>query len=268
VGLVVGFLGALLGIGGGSIMIPILVLYFKYPIHTAIATSLVAIITTSTSAVPSNIRSGLINIKLGIVLELTTALLAIAGSLISISLNEKYISIIFSIILFIVSYISWKKRNTDNVESLIGKYSEKDLTGVFDSSYYDANLNQKILYKVKNIPITMGISGLAGLMSGMLGIGGGIFKVPAMNVISKIPVKVAMATSNFMIGFTASAGALVFFISGYVDVKVCSFIILGIIIGAKVAVWKFKKVSDSRIKKIFILFLLFIAVQMLIKGIG
>lgn len=267
VGFLVGMVGALLGIGGGSIIIPVLVLYFKYPIHVAIATGLVTIIATSTSVVPSNTMRGIVNIKLGLTLELVTAMFAVVGGVISISLNEQIISIIFSCILIFTAIIFWKKKTSEDAVSLIRKYSKEDMTGRYDNCYFDDRMETHIYYKVEKLPVTMFISGFAGLLSGMLGIGGGIFKVPAMNIISKVPIKAATATSNFMVGMTATAGALVFLMSGYVDVKVCSMMILGVILGSKFAVIKFQKVSDARIKNIFIIFLLFIAAQMLFKGI-
>jgi uncharacterized membrane protein YfcA len=265
-GISVGILGPLLGIGGGSIIIPILTLYFKIPIHTAIATGLVTIIASSTSAVPENISKKLVNIKLGLTLETITATCAIAGSMLTMSLNEKTISIIFAIILFItsISYLTNSKK--DDAKELIKKYDKESLKGTFDGYYFDERLETFIYYKVVKVYWTLLISGIAGLMSGMLGIGGGIFKVPAMNMISKIPIKVATATSNFMVGLTAAAGSIVFFVSGYVDVRICSIMILGVVLGSKVIAKKFKKISDTRLKKVFVIFLLFIAVQMLFKG--
>ncbi len=265
-GVIVGVLGPLLGIGGGSIIIPILTLYFKIPIHTAIATGLVTIIASSTSAVPSNISKGLVNIKLGLALETFTATCAILGSFLTMSLNEKIISIIFAVVLFITSFLYLTNSKKDDAFELLRKYNKNDIKGIFDKYYFDERLETYVYYKVIKLHWTMLVSGIAGLMSGMLGIGGGIFKVPAMNIISKIPIKAATATSNFMVGLTASAGAIVFFMSGYVDVKISSIMILGVIIGSKLIAKRFKKVSDTRLKKIFVLFLLFIAIQMLLKG--
>lgn len=267
VGFAVGMLGALLGIGGGSIMIPILVLYFDYPIHVAIATGLVAIIATSTTVVPVNVIRGLVNVRLALTLELITAICAILGGMISISLSENTISIIFSCILCMTIYLSWKKKDVDDAVLLQGKYTEADMTGAYDSYYYDERLETKIYYKFQKLPITMGISGVAGILSGMLGIGGGVFKVPAMNMISGMPIKAAAATSNFMVGLTAAAGAIVYLMSGYVDAKVCSMMILGVVFGSKFAVTRLKKISDGRVKRVFIAFMVLIAIQMLIKGI-
>ena len=265
-GMIVGVLGPLLGIGGGSIIIPVLTLYFKIPIHIAIATGLVTIIASSTSAVPTNISKGLVNVKLGLTLEIVAAAGAILGSLLTMSLKENSLSVIFAVVLFITSGMYLAQSKKDDAAELIKKYDKNDLKGVFDKYYFDERLETFVYYRVVRVYIAMFISGIAGLLSGMLGIGGGIFKVPAMNVFSKIPIKAATATSNFMVGITASAGAVVFFMSGYVDVKICSIMVLGVVIGSKIIAKRFNKISDTRLKKIFVLFLLFIAVQMLYKG--
>ncbi|MBZ4672370.1 MAG: hypothetical protein JG762_600 [Deferribacteraceae bacterium] len=261
-GLFVGFLGGILGIGGGSIMVPILVLWFKYPIHVAIATSLITIVATSINITGYNIASGLANIRFGLFLETTTALFAILGGLLSVSVNEKPIIIAFSIILAFISFLYFIRRNIN--DDIIADNAAQSF---FAASYYDALKKNTISYKPINIITTAIISAFAGLISGMLGIGGGVVKVPAMNILAKLPIKAATATSNFMIGITAAAGSIVYFNSGFIDPSVTSLMIIGVTFGSKIASKKFNKIADKRIKTLFMIFMIFVAIQMFIKGI-
>ncbi|MCB4203845.1 sulfite exporter TauE/SafE family protein [Deferribacterales bacterium Es71-Z0220] len=261
-GLFVGFLGGILGIGGGSIMVPILVLWFKYPIHVAIATSLITIVATSINITGYNIASGLANIRFGLFLEITTALFAILGGVLSVSVNEKPIIIAFSIILAFISFLYFIRRNiNDDV------VTDNTAKSFFAASYYDALNKFNISYKPINVIPTALISAFAGLISGMLGIGGGVVKVPAMNILAKLPIKAATATSNFMIGITAAAGSIVYFNSGFIDPSVTSLMIIGVTFGSKIASKKFNKIADKRIKTLFMIFMIFVAIQMFIKGI-
>jgi len=261
-GLFVGFLGGILGIGGGSIMVPILVLWFKYPIHVAIATSLITIVATSINITGYNIATGLVNIRFGLFLETTTALFAILGGLLSVSVNEKPIIIAFSIILAFISFLYFIRRNIN--DDIIADNAAQSF---FAASYYDALKKNTISYKPINIITTAIISAFAGLISGMLGIGGGVVKVPAMNILAKLPIKAATATSNFMIGITAAAGSIVYFNSGFIDPSVTSLMIIGVTFGSKIASKKFNKIADKRIKTLFMIFMIFVAIQMFIKGI-
>jgi len=261
-GFLVGFIGGILGIGGGSIMVPILVLWFKYPIHVAIATSLITIVATSINITGYNVASGLTNIRFGLFLEITTALFAILGGVLSVSVNEKPIIIAFSIILTFISLLYFIRRNIN--DDII---ADNPVKSFFGTSYYDGFKKINVSYRPVNIITTAGISAFAGLISGMLGIGGGVVKVPAMNILAKLPIKAATATSNFMIGITAAAGSIVYFNSGFIDPTVTSLMIIGVTFGSKIASKKFNKIADKRIKTLFMIFLIFVAIQMFIKGI-
>ncbi|MBZ4642601.1 MAG: hypothetical protein JG767_210 [Deferribacteraceae bacterium] len=261
-GFFVGFLGGILGIGGGSIMIPLLVLWFKYPIHVAIATSLITIVATSSNITGFNIISGLTNIRFGLFLEITTALFAIFGGLLSVSVNEKPIILIFSVILALISMLYFLRRNTNDSYA-----TDENCKSFFASTYFDELRKDNINYHPVKIWLTAAISAFAGLLSGMLGIGGGVVKVPAMNILARMPIKAATATSNFMIGLTAAAGSMVYFKSGYIDPLLTSLMVIGVTFGSKAASKKFNKLQDKRIKTLFMIFLLFVSIQMFIKGI-
>ena len=261
-GFIVGMLGTLLGIGGGVIIVPTLVLLFGFPMHSAIAASLVAIIATSSTATAHNIKTGIVDLNFGISLELTASICAMAGSIISISLNGRVVSVIFSIILFVTALIYYFKRNIE-----ISSIRAEQKSNLFSGNFFDPSKQKIVYYSAQHLVPTFIISGLAGFISGMLGVGGGIFKVPAMNLVSKLPIKAVAATSNFMVGITALSGAIIYFKSGYLDPKIASIIIIGVVFGSKFTLWKFRKITDKRIKLIFMLFLIFVSIEMLIKAI-
>ncbi len=259
-GFAVGVIGYLLGLGGGALIVPVLVLVFGYPIHEAIASSLVAIIAGSIMVASVNLRKEIINIRYAVTLELVTVFGAIIGSFISVSIPEKPLSLVFAFVMVVTAVFMWKKSQPS--EAL----EQEEGSGALDSFYYDESRGVHVNYCVKRIAPTLGVSGAAGLISGMLGVGGGIFKVPAMNIVSCIPIRVATATSNFMIGFTAAAGCIAYFRAGYVNPLVAGSMVVGVLFGSRYATRKLTKVTDKKVKLIFILFLLFVALQMFIKG--
>jgi len=262
VGFLAGLLGTLLGIGGGSIIVPILVIFLNYPMHTAVSIGLITIIATSISVAHVNILKGLVNLELSYTLEIVTVIAAFFGGFIGNLINESILKVIFGIILIIISVIYIK----ESIKPNIIKTVIANKTSPFYDEYYDPDLKEFIGYSPVNILQTLFISSLAGVASGMLGIGGGVFKVPAMNILSKIPIKVAIATSNYMIGLTAAAGAIPYIIYGKVSPSASIYIVVGVILGSKFALSKFSKITDKKLKILFAAFLMFIALQMLYKG--
>ncbi|MGC8926135.1 MAG: sulfite exporter TauE/SafE family protein [Calditerrivibrio sp.] len=262
IGIIAGFLGALLGIGGGSIIVPILVTFLHYPMHTAVAIGLLTIVATSVSVVHVNILKGLVNLELSLILEFLTVIASIVGGFIGNKLDNNTLQIIFGIILSIISLIYIKESIRPKIESNI----IKDKNSFFYDEYYDFDLKKYVGYSPINIIKTMIVSIMAGTFSGMLGIGGGILKVPAMNLLSKIPIKVAIATSNYMIGITAASGSIPYIIHGKISPAASIYMIVGVIFGSKVALIKFNKIKDKKLKILFGLFLIFVSLNMLYKG--
>jgi len=264
--LALGFISAvvayLLGIGGGALIVPILVVFFNFPLHEAVATSLVVIIASSLSITSVNLLRNLVNIRLGLFMETGAIIGAILGGFVSVSMSEKVLSVIFAIIMSLTAVIMWKKSEVD------ASTSEKpEDMGEFDMSYMDMQKEEVRYYKVERAGVTTVVSFFAGITSGMLGLGGGVFKVPAMNIISKLPIKAATATSNFMICFTAAAGSLPYLLQGYFHPASAGTMVLGVIAGSRFATGRLAKVQNSSIKKLFILFLLFVTLQMVFKAV-
>ncbi len=261
-GILSGVFGALLGIGGGTFVVPLLVIFLHFSIHQAIAISLIAIIATSSSVASVNVYNKVTNMKLGITLELATTLGAIAGSFIGTLLKGNVVSLIFSFVMAFIAYFMYFHKENETKEYVVKRKS------VYADSYFDYALNQNIDYDVKNLSAGLAISAFAGAFSGMLGIGGGVLKVPAMNVFCKVPIKVAAATSNFMIGVTAAAGAFIYFGKGYIEKPIfVALIVIGVILGSKLSIPIIKKVPPSKVRNFFILFLVYLAIEMFIKGI-
>ncbi|GAB1535788.1 sulfite exporter TauE/SafE family protein [Geovibrio sp. ADMFC3] len=264
VGILAGVLGYLLGIGGGVLIVPVLVLIFGYPIHTAVAASLASITVGSVLISASNLNRNFVNVPLAVTLETVTILGALIGGYISVSVSERPILIMFSIVTLITAYLMWKKTvSTEDAET-----PPDEGNGFYSGSYMDELRGRVIHYKVKKVHYSMLVSAGAGVISSMLGVGGGFFKVPAMNILSGVPLRVATATSNFMIGFTAAAGCVAYIFHGYMLPQLAGSIIAGVLIGSTFATAKLRKVTDSRIKKLFIFILLLIALQMFIRSLG
>ncbi len=257
-GVIAGTFGVMLGLGGGVFLIPFLVLVLDVPMHQAIAASIVAVIATSSAGAAMNLERQTVNIRLGILLETTTVVGAILGGVTASLLSGPVLARIFGVLLLIVSALMlWRLRPVE--ESV-------DMNGMLPASFFDESRGAVVSYSVHRVPATMGISFFAGNLSGLLGVGGGIFKVPAMTLLSGVPMKAAAATSNFMIGVTAAAGAYIYFAHGYVDPFLVSPAILGVLVGAVVGVSLTKRINTRLLTFLFVLVLLFASSQLLLRS--
>ena len=245
-------IGALLGIGGGIIMVPLFVILVKMPIQNAVAISLFTIVGTSTLVSSKFIKSKALNLELGLSLELATTIGAIAGSLIALRLAHNTLSLMFGLFLLVVSLSMFKK--PEEIYSKSGRYS-----------YFDAKEKREIFYDVKNMPAAYLLSLVAGLTSGMFGIGGGVLKVPLLVKVCKIPIKVATATSGFMVGITASAAAYVYFSKGSLNPYFAFLGLVGSLLGSKVGVAVHSLIKADLLRKIFAFSLIAIALFMIAR---
>lgn len=270
IALFAGLIGALVGIGGGIILVPILVLVFDLPFHVAVGASITAVVATSITSTSSYIRNGLVNIRLGLFLEIGTAFGALSGAILAIYLKEDILFVIFSIVLVYAAYAMYASSKKSEISQLAlkndflaeklhlqAKYINLDNEPVSNEDYF-----------VENTPAIFGISIGAGIASGLLGVGGGFIKVPALVKISKLPMKSASATSNFMIGVTAGTSALVYLAAGYIDPIVAIPVSLGAVFGASIGVRLLKHIPGNEIRVLFAILLIFVAVQMFLEGVG
>jgi len=258
-GFVAGTFGALLGLGGGILLIPFLVIFLGIPMHQAIATSIIAVIATSSAGASMNLERRIVNMRLGMLLEIATVAGAILGGITANFLSASILTKLFSGVLFFIAPIMvWRTRQQNDKNAF---YTDGVLSGTFVD---DAN-GEKITYTVKKLPATMCVSLVAGNVSGLLGIGGGIFKVPAMHILSGIPMKAATATSNFMIGVTAAASAFIYFAHGHLNPFVASTAALGVLAGSMAGIRISNKIHSKVLTWVFAIALLGISIQLFLR---
>ncbi len=257
IGVGAGMLGAMLGIGGGVILIPLLTGLIGLPIKTAIGASIVSVIATSSAAGAVYVGRGLTHTRLSMTLEIATTLGALAGGITAVLINPNLLAGIFGIVLVYVALsLRGIKKDSDRVEE----------TGFLDTSYIDPLTGEPVKYGVHHFPLGMAASFVAGNISGLLGIGGGVIKVPIMSLVMGLPMRAAIATSNFMIGITAATSAIIYYQHGYIDPSIAIPTALGVLLGAQIGSRLGSRVQSHRLKQIFQILLLVFAAQMLFRA--
>lgn len=255
-GAAAGTLGAILGIGGGVFLVPVLALFFQVPMLQAVAAGLVAVIATSSAVASVNVEKGLANMRLGIVLELATVLGALLGALIAGWLAPAALMGLFGIVQAVVGLMLWR-----------GPAEAKDAArlapGALGASYYDPAAKAEVSYRVRRLWAGLAVSLAAGGLSGLLGIGGGALKVPALHLFCGVPMKAAAATSNFMIGVTAAASAFLYFGRGDVEPVTTSAVVLGVLAGSAAGTRLNRSLKDQSVRRAFAALMLALSVQML-----
>tara|TARA_B110001454_G_scaffold219191_1_gene251091 strand:+ start:8156 stop:9031 length:876 start_codon:yes stop_codon:yes gene_type:complete len=272
-GVFAGLLGALVGIGGGLIVVPVLVLGFGIDIKIAIASSLVAVVASSTASGSVYVGKGLTNLRLGMLLEVATTIGGITGGLIAVYISPTIISTLFSILMIVTCVLILRTKDPVKKTNLVGSgagtmETAKEDVGKLSGSYFDPYLKTEIHYDVENVPLGSFISFFAGVLSGLLGVGGGFVKVPAMALAMKVPMKVAAATSNLMIGVTAISSLFVYFARGFVQPLIAAPVALGVVGGALYGTSLAQRISPKLLRKIFAAILVIVAVQMILKSMG
>ena len=257
-----GFLGALTGLGGGVIVVPVLALALGVDIKYAIGASLVSVIATSSGAAAAYVREGYSNIRIGMFLEIATTLGAIVGAILAVHVTTHAIAIVFGVVLLQSAYQSFKSTPESGapVES-DGLARKLHLGGTYPLD------GKRQEYGVRNVPAGFGLMFGAGALSGLLGIGSGAVKVIAMDRAMKIPFKVSTTTSNFMIGVTAAASAGVYLNRGYIDPGLAMPVMLGVLCGAFLGTKVLARARVRTLRIIFGIVVLVLAVEMIVNGI-
>jgi uncharacterized membrane protein YfcA len=261
-----GFLGSLLGLGGGIIVTPVLTLLFGLDIRYAIGASIVSVIATSSGAAIAYIKDKITNIRIGMFLEIGTTLGAITGAFLSGIIDTKYLYIIFGLLLLFSAVMMLKKSESELPQNVKNHPLSEKLS--LSGEYYDKVLGRQVAYNVDGVYGGLGMMYVAGVISGLLGIGSGIFKVTAMDLFMKLPLKVSSATSNFMIGVTAAASAGVYFLRGDIDPKIAAPVALGVLFGATVGTRVMQRLKSKTIRLIFVPVLTIVSIEMIVKGVG
>lgn len=261
VSIAAGFLGSLLGLGGGIILVPVLTLVFGVDIRYAIAASLVSIIATSSGAAAGFLRDRLTNLRVAVFLEVGTVAGAITGFAIARKIESSALFLLFGGFL-LFSALSMSRKREDQVASVDHPWSRS----MRFAGSYPNDKGELVDYKVARVPLSLAMMYAAGVLSALLGIGSGIFKVMAMDGAMKLPLKVSSATSNFMIGVTASASAGAYFLQGSIRPEIAAPVAVGIIGGSWFGGRLMPKIPAKAIRKIFVFVLLVVSVQMILRG--
>jgi uncharacterized membrane protein YfcA len=261
-----GLLGSLLGLGGGIIIIPVLTLWLHIDIRYAIGASIVSVIATSSGAAATYVRERLANLRVAMVLELATTTGAITGALLAGRISTRGLYLIFGGVMAYSSVMMFRKMSVSGSARANRPAPWADRLKLH-SSYYDDALGQEIAYRVVSTRIGLALMYVAGIVSGLLGIGSGALKVPAMDLAMALPVKVSIATSNFMIGVTAAASAGIYFTRGDIDPFVAAPVAIGVLLGAATGSRWLGRLRSNSLRVVFVVVLLWVAGEMLLRGI-
>jgi uncharacterized protein len=264
-----GAVGAALGVGGGLFLVPALVLLFGVDIHAAIAASIVSVIATSSAAASSDVQSGLTNVRLGMFLETATAVGGLVGAIVAVTLLADHSNVLvlaFVPVVLVAVVLMASSRDRD----IVPDPPDDRLARRFrlEGEYVGPLTGIRRHYRVTGTRVGLAFAGLAGISSGLLGIGGGIFKVPAMNTLMNVPLRVVAATSTFMIGVTAAAGALVYLFAGDVVLALVAPVVLAVFFGTIVGREYGHHAPVGRLKILFIGILVLAAILMVARGAG
>jgi uncharacterized protein len=253
-----GLLGALTGLGGGVVVVPVLALLFHVDLRYAIGASLVSVIATSSGAAAAYVREGFSNIRIGMFLEIATTLGALAGAYLTAMISTKAIGIVFGIVLLYSAISSFRGKHDDAAPEHTGGLADRlRLEGEYPT---DSGLQP---YVARRVPAGFGIMFLAGGLSGLLGIGSGAVKVLAMDQAMRLPFKVSTTTSNFMIGVTAAASAGIYISRGYIMPSLAMPVMLGVLGGSLVGSRILIRARVSTLRMIFAVVIVALGVEMI-----
>ena len=256
-----GLLGALTGLGGGIIVVPMLTLIFHVDLRYAIGASLISVIATSSGAAAAYVREGFTNVRVGILLEVATTIGALIGAALAGITPTAVLYILFGLLLLSSAINSIRPRVEHALLTTPDKWSARLR---LDSTYPTATGKQA--YSVQRVPAGFGLMLIAGILSALLGIGAGIIKVLALDQMMRLPFKVSTTTSNFMIGVTAAASAGVYLHRGYIDPTISFPVMLGVVGGATVGARILAVAKPTRLRQVFAVVVVIAASQMLYEG--
>src|SRR5216117_1151672 len=262
-----GLAGSYLGIGGGVFLIPFMTLALSIDIKVAIATSLIGVIATSSGAASVYVRDHLTNLRLAMFLEVGTTLGEIAGAVVGILVPNVYLFLTFGVVVLYAAASMVRVAETAKDRAYRGGDEERPLVKRLNLSsvYFDQEDQGVYRYRVERPGAGFGASAAAGVFSGLLGVGGGFIKVPAMNVLMHVPMKAAVATSNFMIGVTAAASAFIYYSRGLVDPGLAAMVIIGVFSGTYLGARLRSEEKSSNVRFAFALFLVILGTAMLAR---
>ncbi|CAM3938593.1 sulfite exporter TauE/SafE family protein [Corallococcus sp. ZKHCc1 1396] len=262
-----GLLGSLLGLGGGLILIPVLTLVLKVDIRYAVGASIVSVIATSSGAAAAYVRDGLANLRVAMFLELATVAGAVTGAMLAGQVGGRALYLLFGAVMAYSALAMLRKLRQDDTPREEPAPDALADRLALHGSYHDASTGQDVAYRVQRPLTGLGLMYVAGTVSGLLGIGSGALKVPAMDLAMGLPIKVSTATSNFMIGVTAAASAGIYFARGDIDPFIAGPVCVGVTVGAYAGSRYLTKLKSGSLRGLFVVVLLWVSYEMLSKGI-
>jgi uncharacterized membrane protein YfcA len=260
-------LGGALGMASGIFIVPILTGLFGIDIHAAVAASIVSVIACSCGSAAPFLRGSLTNIRVAIVLETATTIGALSGVVLSGIIPVPALYALFTVIL-LVSAKQMHARRADPVEELSTSVIGDVATMLRLHSTYPDKIKGEVYYRVQRVPLGLSLMYGAGLVSALLGIGSGVLKIPAMDTALRLPIKVSSATSNFMIGVTAAASGLAYFVRGDINPIIAGPIALGSVLGAVLGARLLMSLSGEKMRTFFVSILIVLAIQMALSALG
>jgi uncharacterized membrane protein YfcA len=260
-GVAAGSFGALLGVGGGVFLVPFLNLVVGFPLPAAAAISLVTVIATSSTVSAARTGQHLINLRMGMTLEVATVAGSLVGGLTAHLMREATLQRLFGVVTLSVAMVMLARLNQRNVilDSSIAP-------GRLGGSFYDSESGCTVTYRIKRLPVGLLVSFAAGQVSSLLGIGGGIIKVPALNAWCGMPMRAAAATSALMIGVTAAGGAIIYYGHGDLSPAAAAPAVLGVLLGSWIGLHTSHRVPVTWLKAMMVAVLVVVAAVMFARS--
>jgi uncharacterized membrane protein YfcA len=260
--LAAGLLGAITGLGGGVVLVPLLVTAFGVDIRYAIGASIVSVIATSSGAAAAYVKDGFSNVRVAMLLEIGTTVGAISGAWLAPHVPTRVLAAVFGLVLL------WSADQARHQHDRAAEGGAEDALAArlrLDSNYPERDGTMRS-YHVRNVPAGFGLMYVAGILSGLLGIGSGAVKVLAMDRAMKLPLKVSTTTSNFMIGVTAAASAGIYLRRGYIDPIVAMPVVLGVLSGSLLGSIVLRRARSAQLRKVLVLVIVLLGIEMLVSA--
>jgi hypothetical protein len=233
------------------------------PLHNAIAVSLLGVIAVSTTASANYLEAGLVSRRLGLALLASTTVGGIIGGYTAGLVDARALAALFGVVTIVVA-LRMLLGHEAEVAEIIGEPGRFE----FDAAYVEPRTGEDVAYRVRNLGPAAVVSVFAGIISGLLGVGGGIINVPTMNLLMGIPIRVATTTSTYMLGATAVASAVLYFSRGEVDPALAGAVVVGGVVGARIGARLQHRLPRRALTLIFVVVAAFFAVQMLLRALG
>jgi len=261
-----GTVGAVLGLGGGILLVPILTIFYGVDLHYAMGASIISVIATSSGAAASYLRTGLSNVRIGLFLAIATIAGALTGAVLAGIAPVRWLELILGLALAYSAFTTLKQLNVE----LPADVADDRLALRFrlEGVYYDRLLDQQVKYRATHVGWGFVAMYGAGVLSGLLGIGSGAFKVLAMDTFMRLPMKVSTATSNFMIGLTAAASAGIYWSRGDIHPLIVAPVAIGVLFGAYLGTALIARMRNTTVRKVFLPIVIYLALSMILRALG